>query len=249
MRYPKTKALALLWCSFACLAPVIAQDLPSTLSQFRSEHDQTAKEAILMRIADYPDAGPALLRIASETDDIDTKWLAIRGIGWVKFKNAAPLLKRALSSKEIYVRANSARALGEIHDTSAAPDLISILKNEEDGGVIEQTALALEMLGAQEAVPVLKTRAMNPSPQTRLWILGAIEILDSKKDVPFFAHFLFDESEFVAAYAAHTLERFIGQDFGFPRCPPSGGPCGFGEGIKNAQRWWKIGNSWNQQAA
>jgi HEAT repeat protein len=132
-----------------------------------------------------------------------------------------------------------------MHDISAVPDLIWTLKTEQDSGVIEQTALALQMLDASEAVPVLKTRATNPSPDVRLWILGAIETLDSKKDVPFYANFLFDENEFVAVRAAHAVERFTGQDFGFPKCGP--GFCSFGEGVKNAQRWWKDnGQTWKQ---
>src|SRR5258708_701228 len=112
MSYLRTRAPALLFCSLAYLAPAIAQDLQSLLSRFQSEHDRAAKELTLLRITtEYPDAGPALLRIASETGDTETKWLAIRGIGWAKFKDAAPFLKKALFSKEIYVRSNSARAL------------------------------------------------------------------------------------------------------------------------------------------
>jgi len=48
--------------------------------------------------------------------------------------------------------------------------------------------------------------------------------------------FLFDENEIVASYAAGALERLTGQDFGFPKCGP--GACSFGEGVKNARRWW-----------
>jgi len=42
--------------------------------------------------------------------------------------------------------------------------------------------------------------------------------------------------EIVASYAAGALERLTGQDFGFPKCGP--GACSFGEGVKNARRWW-----------
>ncbi len=239
------RAAAILLSTLTCLTPVVAQDLPTLLLRFQSEHDRAAKETILLQITmGYPESGPALLRIARETKDDDTKWLAIRGIGFVKFKDAAPFLKRALNSKSNYVRANSAESLRDIHDVSATRNLIRMLKNEQDSGVIEQTALALQMLGAEEAVPTLKAKATNPSPQTRCWILSAIEALDSKKDVPFFATFLFDDDSFVAAIAAHALERFTGQDFGFPKCT---GLCGYGDGIKNAQRWWNENkNTWKQ---
>ena len=237
MSYPRRVAsLFLATCLFG-IHQVAAQDLSTLLLRFQAEQDRAAKEAILENITrGYPDAGSALLKIASTTEGTDTTWLAIRGIGRLRFKDAAPFLKQSLSSRSNYVRANAARALGEIHDVSATPDLMRTLKNEQDSGVIEQTALALQMLGAHEAVPLLKTKAANPSPQTRVWILGAIETIDSKPDVPFFATFLFDENEIVASYAARALERFTGQDFGFPKCGP--GPCSFGEGVKNARRWW-----------
>ena len=164
------------------------------------------KETILASITkDYPDSGSALLRIARQTKDGDTRWLAIRGIGWLKFHHAAPFLKQSLDSESSYVRANAARALGEIHELSAVPALICLLKVEQDNGVIEQTTLALQMLEAKAAVPVLKNRVMNPSAQTRLWILGAIEVLDSNKDAPFFAAFLSDKEEIVAAKSGQRL--------------------------------------------
>jgi len=169
MSYLKCEAAVLFLASFACISPVVAQDLRTLLSRFQSEHDRAAKEAILRNITTgYPDAGLALLRIARETADADTRWLAIRGIGSLKFRDAKPFLQQSLSSRSNHVRANSARALGEIHDISAVPDLIHTIEKEEDNGVIEQTALALQMLGAKEALPTLKGKAENPSPQTRL---------------------------------------------------------------------------------
>ncbi len=211
------------------------------LSRFQSEQDVAAKEAIMLKITtNYPDAGPALLNIARETKSMDTRWLAIRGIGDVKFRAAVPFLLQSLDSQSSYVRANSARALGEIGDPSAIRSLIRMLKNEQDSGVIEQTALAFEMLGAKEALPALKAKAENPSSQTRDWVLGAVEVLGSKRDIPFFAAFLFDNNYNVALDAAAALERLTGQDFGLPKCSGNG-PCGVDyEGIKNAQRWWKA---------
>lgn len=226
--------------AFLCSAVgvAIAQDLHALLSRFQSERDRAAKEALLDSITrGYPSSGSDLLEIARHTRDADTRWLAIRGIGWLKFRDAAPFLKQSLDSESSYVRANAARALGEIRDVSAAPALIGLLTSEQDNGVIEQTSLALQMLGAKAAVPVLKSRTENPSAQTRIWLLGAIEALDSKKDVPFFAGFLSDKEEIVAAFAARVIERSTGQDFGFPRCAVSG-PCSYGHGVKNAQSWW-----------
>src|SRR5271169_3972973 len=224
-------ALSLWFC------PTPAQDLAGLLSDFVSLSDRTQRELILLKISQhYPEAGPPLLKIATETKDTETKWLAIRGIGHLKYKEAAPFLKESLHSSSNYVRANSARALGEIHDTDAIPDLIRVLAVDEDIGVLQQTCQALQMLDAKAAIPELKVRSNNLSPQTRLWMIGAIDSLGSK-DVPFFAHFLFDENESVAAYAAHAIERITKQDFGFPHCGEQGA-CSYGPGIENARRWW-----------
>ncbi len=121
---------------------------------------------------------------------------------------------------------------------SAAPDLIEVLKGDPDSGVLEQISLALQMMAAKQALPSLKTRAGNPSPQTRVWILGAIENLGTSSDVPFFAGFLDDPDPYVAEVAAKAIERFTGQDFGFVRCGP--GPCvTSATALLNAQNWWR----------
>ncbi len=241
MRRRGLKAVSVFLTFLVCIGTAVAQDLQALLSRFQSEQDHATKEMILDSITrNYPDSGSALLGIARQTNDTDTRWLAIRGIGSLRFHDATPFLKQSLNSESSYVRANAARALGEIHELSAVPALICLLKVEHDNGVIEQTTLALQMLDAKAAVPVLKNRVMNPSAQTRLWILGAIEVLDSKKDVPFFAAFLSDKEEIVAAFAARVIERFTGQDFGFPRCGPEGGPCSYGDGVKNARVWWNA---------
>ena len=218
-----------------------SQDLPALLSRFTSEQDWSMKEEILNTITRrYPDAGKSLLKIARETKDTDTEWFAIRGIGSLKFKGASSFLRRSLFSESVFVRANSARALGEIHDTSAEGDLIRLLRGENDNGVIEQTSLALQMLGARQALPVLKAKApQSVSAQTRGWIIGATEALGLKADVPFFASFLSDPNDKVAEAAAHAIEHFCGHDFGLPKVV--GGLGGVPrEAIKNAQSWWNT---------
>jgi len=223
----------------------VAQELPKLLSQFQSENELSNKERLLYDITTvHPEARASLLDIAEKTKDNDTQWLAIRGIGWMKYGPAMPFLKQCLKSKSIYVRANSAAAIGEIKDPSAAADLIELLRTDNDSGVIEATSLALLSIGAKQAIPILKTKADNPSSQTRLWVLGAIGALGSKKDVAFVARFLFDDNTMVVAEAARVIERLTGTDFGFPRC--EGGPCSFGDGLDNARRWW---NKWKDDPA
>jgi hypothetical protein len=212
--------------------------LPELLSQFRTETDRVSKEKILNQITSrFPGAGPDLLALAEGPENGDTNWLAIRGVGHLKFSAAVPFLEKALNSKSVFVRANAARSLGEIDDASAIDPLIIALSNEEDSGVVEQTAGAFQMLHAKKAIPVLKTKIGNPSSQTRIWILGAVEFLGGRTELPFIAASLQDHDMGVRSYAAMSMQRLSGQDFGFPT--GEGVHVNDDEsGIRNAERWW-----------
>src|SRR4030095_6010986 len=207
------------------------------LAKFIAETDQAKKEQLLNELVRQPDAGPTLLRVAMHANDVLTRWMSIRGIGFVKYGSAVSFLIDSLTYQHPYVRANAARALGEIKDRSASSSLIRLLGHEKDGRVIEQTTLALRMLGAKEAVPSLKKVAPHPSTQTRCWVLQAIGTLGGKKDVPFLAKYLDDANETVDMCAAQAVEEITGQDFGFPK---QLGPMSPQQGIERARRWWEI---------
>jgi len=207
------------------------------LSKFRAETDQAKKEQLLNELVRQPDAGPTLLHIAMHANDVLTRWMSIRGIGIVKYGNAVSFLIDSLTYQHPYVRANAARALGEIKDRSASSSLIRLLGHEKDGGVIEQTTLALRMLGAKEAIPSLKKVAPHPSSQTRCWVLQAIGTLGGEKDVPFLAKYLYDANDIVDMCAAQAVEEITGQDFGFPK---HSGPMSPQPGIERARRWWET---------
>jgi HEAT repeat protein len=220
---------------------VAAESSSQLLASFQTEQDVAAKEMILDKLTQsYPAAGPALLDVARSAGDSDTGWLAIRGIGHLRFKGAVPFLTQSLTSKHVYIRANSASALGEIEDTSAAPFLMRAIKDEKDGGVIEQMSLALTMLHATESVPVLKTKAQHPSAQTRTWVIGAIADLGTREDVPFLATYLDDKNHLVAMRATEGIEQLTGQDFGVPPSV-SGPPSQQREvaAIQRARTWWR----------
>jgi HEAT repeat protein len=237
-----TQNAVIFFAAVICSGAILAQgDLSGLLLRFQTQSDPASKEAILRRIIiTHPDSGPALLKVARETKDMDTRWLAIRGIGDLKFAGAAPFLKQSLLSNAHYVRANAARALGEMHDSSAVPDLVRAMKKEEDDGVIEQSAVALQMLGASEALPVLEAKVQNRSVETLVGILGAVDALGSKAEVPFFARFLNDGDEGVAEFAAHAIERLTGEDFGFPKCNTDLCTADPNLGVATAQQWWSV---------
>jgi HEAT repeats len=207
------------------------------LNRFIAETDQAKKEQLLNELVCQPEAGPTLLHVAKSTNDILTKWISIRGVGMVKYAKAVPFLIDALNHQHSYVRANAARALGEIGDGSATSPLIRLLGHESDGGVIEQTSLALRWLGAKEAVPILKRVSTHPSSQTRCWVLQAIGTLGAKHDVPFLARHLYDRNDIVDMCAAQAIETITSQDFGFPKRSGVTSPQ---QGIENARRWWET---------
>lgn len=86
--------------------------------------------------AKYPHSGPDVLALAKGPEYGDTKWMAIRGVGYLKFSGAVPFLESCLSSSSVLVRANSVRSLGEIGDGSAIDPLITLLAKERDSRVI-----------------------------------------------------------------------------------------------------------------
>ena len=221
------------------------RDLEALLRRLESARDISVKEAALNTISEkYPNAGPQLLRLAERTPDVGTKYLAIRGLGYLKYSGAVCFLIRSLRAGDAAVRATAARALGDMRAASATPALIRLLRREQDGGVIEQTSLALTWLQATEALPVLKSKASHPSAQTRVWILQSIGRLGGARAVSFLAAYLYDPEAFVRSSTASEIERITGEDFGIPKRQ---GPHGLDEGVEAARTWWeKHKGNWEQ---
>ena len=181
-------------------------------------------------------AGEALMDIVRTTEEIDSEWLAIRALGHLRYKRAEPLLIQSLRDKHPYVRANAARALGDMRAISASGPLIELLENESDGGVIEQTSLALANIEAAEAIPALIDAANHDNVQTRAWVVQAIGRLGSRNEIPALAKYLDDPSPHVQIAAAKGIENIAGVDFGFPKGsgPRNSRPAG----LRRARSWW-----------
>jgi HEAT repeat protein len=211
------------------------------LSQFAAETDLEKKERLLDEIVHQPDSGATLLQLANSTADVTTRYLSIRGLGMIKYEKAVPSLLDWLHQPHPWIRANAARALGEMRVTSATVPLIRLLRREKDNGVIEQTSLSLQWLKAKEAVPVLKQIALRKSGQTLSWVLQAIGTLGTEKDIPFLAQFLYPrpglEGGVTRMMAGKAIEAITGEDFGFPK---SGGPVNLEDGVKRARKWWEA---------
>jgi HEAT repeat protein len=221
----------------------VAQDQDRTVSlvlQFSETRNVADKEKILYRITQRgQEAGPLLLQLARSTGDTDTRWLAIRGLGTLKFAGAAPFLIESLKSEEHYVRANAARALGELQYSPASPALLRQLEVEQDAGVIGQTSVALVMIKVPEAIPMLKARMSFNSTQTQCWLLDAIACLGSKRDGPYIAGILYGSDSSgtgVPFCAISALATLTGEDFGLPR---ASGLFDSHAPVIKAQGWWE----------
>jgi HEAT repeat protein len=134
------------------------------------------------------------------------------------------------------VRANAARAVGDMKVATAAKPLTELLKKEANGGVIQQTSLALANLGCTDALLTLKAAAKHEDVQTRMWVLQAIGRLGGKRDVQGLAEYLNDPSQSVQATAAQAIEQITGADFGFPK---RSGPFSPDAALKQAKAWWE----------
>lgn len=132
----------------------------------------------------YPDAGPDLLAVAKEPDNGDTNWMAIQGIGQLRFAGAIPFLEASLRSNSAFVRGDSAWALGEIRDGRAIRPLIATLSREVDSRVIDQTALALQLLQARNAIPVLKSVLPSGRDSSRSVVSNVRFVLGMKSENP-----------------------------------------------------------------
>jgi hypothetical protein len=182
-------------------------------------------------------AGETALEIVETTTDVEAKWRAVRILGALRYEPAVLVLTRSLYDKHRYVRSNAARALGDMKVKAATRHLIELLRKETDGGVIEQTSLALWKIGAKEAVPALKEVAGHKNSQTRMWVIQAIGELGDRKDIPFLAKYLDDPDDNVQWQAAGSIQKITGADFGFPSRRT--GPIGSYPEVERAKKWWE----------
>jgi HEAT repeat protein len=216
------------------MRPFLAVVLLAVSVAAGSAADESKRSAEQPKI-DVVGAGETALELAKTTKDPDAKWMAIRILGNLRYERAIPILLESLSDPHHYVRANAARALGDMKVVAAARPLTKLLRKEKNGGVIQQTSLALANLGCRDALPALKAAAKHDDTQTRMWVLQAIGRLGGKREVPFLAEYLNDPEASVQAAAAEVIGQVTGADFGFPRRP---GPFSPDEAIRRARAWW-----------
>ena len=233
----RTVAVVLLMTPLA--PPVLAQRSESTASlllRFDNEHDLSAKEHLLLTVTNKDaGAGPSLLRLAESTTNSDTRWMAMRGMATLRYTACAPFLEASLKDFDALVRANAARALGDLRIGNASDPLLAMFATEKEPPAIQQASLALRMLNIKAAAPYIREKISAFTGQTRAWLIQALGTLGSAAaDVPLVAGYLDEMMSDMAATEA--IQELAGVSFG----PRTLGPISYPPPETVAARaWWK----------
>jgi HEAT repeat protein len=224
------EALEYLWQGYPKGGP--AADL---LHRFDNEHDLPTKESLLGALTSQDsELGPALLRLAESTPNPDTRWMAMRGMATLRYKECVPFLKTSLQDPDGLVRANAARALGDLGIRDAAGALLTMFIAERDAGAVEQSSLALRMLHINAAAPYIREKIPAFQGQTRIWLIQALGALGGANDVPLIAGFLDDPR--TGRFATEAIGELAGVNFGTQPMGLSSDPT---PPTLAAQTWWK----------
>lgn len=231
---------ALLFVAFAQAAlSQRPETLASLLVKFDGEHDPAAKERLLGEVTDLgltlqgSETSLALLRLAQTTPNPDTRWMAMRGMATIHCSECAPFLRASLKDPNAGVRANAARALGDLRITVASGDVLAMFAAEQDPGAIEQASLALRLLKITQAAPSIREKIPEYAGQTREWLIQALGTLGERADVPLIASYL-DGRE--SDKAAEAIGELAGVDFGSWHPGLSSVPS---TRTLAARAWWK----------
>lgn len=220
-------------------SPVLAQPAESTASlllRLDNEHDLSAKERLVLAVTKKDaGAGPSLLRLAESTRHSDTRWMAMRGMAILHYAACVPFLEASLKDSDPLVRANAARALGDLRIRNASAPLLAMFAAEKEPSAVQQASLALRMLDIKAAAPYLREKLPVFTGQTRAWLIQALGALGSAvDDVPLVAGYLDEMMSDMAATEA--IQELTGVNFG----PRTLGLSGYPTFQTDAARaWWK----------
>jgi hypothetical protein len=214
---------------------LVTAPLNTLLHRFDNEHDPASKEQLLLALTrQAPGAGPALLRLAQSTPNADTRWMSMRGMVTLSYTGCVPFLEASLKNSDPLVRANAARALGDLRIGSATGPLLTTFAAEQDSGAIQQTSLALHMLQVKAAAPYIREKIPLYPGQTRAWLIQALGALGNASDVPLIARYLEDGS--CESAPALAIAELTGVGFGFIHAGLGGCPTPV---TVAARAWWQ----------
>ena len=212
-----------------------SEPIASLLLRFDNEYDLSAKERLLLTMTGQDSgAGGALLRLAQSTTNTDTRWMAMRGMATLHYTACGLFLEASLKDSDVLVRANAARALGDLRIRDASALLLVMFAAEQEQPAVQQASLALRMLDLKAAAPSIREKIPVFTGQTRYWLIQALGTVGSSADVPFIAGYL---DEMMSALAAtEALQELAGVSFGPRHTGLSGYPP---PELIAARVWWK----------
>jgi HEAT repeat protein len=161
--------------------------------------------------------------------------MAMRGMATLRYTACAPFLEASLKDFDALVRANAARALGDLRIGSASGALLAMFATEKEPPAIQQASLALRMLNIKAAAPYIREKISAFTGQTRAWLIQALGTLGSAAaDVPLVAGYLDERMSDMAATEA--IQELAGVSFG----PWTPGLISFPPPATVAARaWWE----------
>jgi HEAT repeat protein len=161
--------------------------------------------------------------------------MAMRGMATLHYTACAAFLEASLKDSDRFVRANAARALGDLRIAHASDALLAMFAVEQEPPAVQQASLALRMLNVKAAAPYLREKIPVFTGQTRYWLIQALGTLGSAAtDVPFVAGYLDERTTDMAATEA--IQELAGVSFGARTVGLSGYPP---PETLAARAWWK----------
>lgn len=184
------------------------EPFPNLLDAIDAGDDERAERAALqLTAADEP----ALLALA-ETEDVDSRWWAVRGLAVCGGTQAVPALLAALGDGDAGVRAAAVMALAVLHQRVPAavePHLgeAARLLADDDGMVRQAAADTLAQCG-DDAVPALAAVIFQGTHQgARTRAAAALRKIATMKAAAVLYPMLNDPNHMVRAYAYEGLDE------------------------------------------
>ena len=184
------------------------EPFPNLLDAIDAGDDERAERvALQLTAADEP----ALLALA-ETEDVDSRWWAVRGLAVCGGTQAVPALLAALGDGDAGVRAAAVMALAVLHQRVPAavePHLgeAARLLADDDGMVRQAAADTLAQCG-DDAVPALAAVIFQGTHQgARTRAAAALRKIATMKAAAVLYPMLNDSNHMVRAYAYEGLDE------------------------------------------
>ncbi len=122
-------------------------------------------------------AGPVLME-ALRDRSISLRLAALKSLGKLRYREAAPLVRAFLENEDARQRRVAALTAACLEDVEALPRLVAMALGDESSLVRPVAVEALGKLGQPEALPALLTLVDDPNAYLRASLAYALEALD-----------------------------------------------------------------------